>query len=38
MITGLHATNAIPLVVAAEPGIVDLASLPNYAPGPLQKS
>jgi hypothetical protein len=38
MITGLHATNAIPLVVAAEPGIVDLASLPNYAPGPLKRA
>lgn len=35
MATGLHAVNAIPLVVHAPAGIVDLASLPLYGPPPL---
>jgi hypothetical protein len=36
MATGLHATNAIPLVVAAPPGVVDLADLPHYGPRNLK--
>jgi hypothetical protein len=32
MATGLHATNAIPLVVAARPGIVEQSTLAPYAP------
>jgi 2,4-diaminopentanoate dehydrogenase len=37
MATGLHAINAIPLVVRSKAGIVDLASLPLYAPAPLKR-
>jgi hypothetical protein len=32
MATGLHVINAIPLVVSAAPGILDLATLPPFAP------
>jgi hypothetical protein len=36
MVTGLHATNAIPMVVAAAPGLVNQACIPPYGVGPLR--
>jgi hypothetical protein len=36
LVTALHATNAIPMVIAAPPGIVNQAKVSPYGVGPLR--
>ena len=36
LVTALHATNAIPMLVAAPPGIINQAKIPPYGIGPLR--